>query len=192
MANWYVGSTKYSAVTQWQALTTYSVGNIVRQLASPAVGSERCFRASAITTGISGAAEPSWTLTKNATTTDSGVTWTECTGQAAYNGDGGGSAWAAPMARLNLAISSSPFTAAGDTVYVSNNHAETRSSGATYTGYSNSNTTPVNVICVSDAASPPTATATTATVSTTGASNIQISGSLYLYGITFSAGGWGK
>lgn len=45
MTNYYVSSVAYAAVAQWGASTSYSVGSIVRQLAAPAVNSERCFRA---------------------------------------------------------------------------------------------------------------------------------------------------
>lgn len=198
MANWYCGSTKYTAVTQWAALTTLAVGAIKRQLASPTLGNERCFRVSAITTGITGASEPAWNLGQNATTTDAGVTWTECTGQAIYNGDGGGTAWAAPAARLNMFLSNA-WASPGDNVYVSNNHAETQSSAIAYNNSvltGNSLAQCLNVLCVNDAAAPPTALATTATVTTTGASalavgpwsNSSISGLSYFYGITFNCG----
>lgn len=187
MANWYCGSTKYTAVTQWAALTTLSVGAIRRQLATPTVGNERCFRVSAITTGITGASEPSWTLTHNGTTTDSGVTWTECTGQAIYNGDGGGSAYAAPFARMYSAASSG-WATTGDTVYISNNHAETQSTSINWPNFVG-----INFICVNDSAVPPTATATTASQSTTTAGSIAIVANFvtskgYFYGVNFTAG----
>ncbi|HAM41181.1 MAG TPA: hypothetical protein DCP69_07535 [Candidatus Omnitrophica bacterium] len=47
---------------------------------------------------------------------------------------------------------------------------------------------PCEFLCGNDAAEPPTALATTATVTTTGANSINISGSLYCYGLTVSAG----
>jgi hypothetical protein len=193
MANWYTGSTKYAAVLPWAASTTYSVGQIVRQLATPAVNSERCFRVSAITTGISGAAEPTWTLTKNSTTTDSGVTWTECTGQAIYNGDGGGTAWAAPHARIANAVASG-WPSAGDTIYVSNNHAATQASSINISpvGFASNG---LNIICVSDTVVPPTTLATTASESTTGANSITVGSTgfgavtnIFMYGVTFNAG----
>ena len=187
MANRYCGSTKYTAVAAWAASTTYSVGNIVRQLAAPAVGSERCFRASAITTGISGGTEPAWILTANGVTVDGGVTWTECTGQAIYNGDGGGAAYGAPHARIANAVAST-WAAAGDTVYVSNNHAATQASAITITGVGTA-AAAVRVVCVNDTVVPPTATATTASESSTGAFGITLSSQyIYIYGVAFNCG----
>lgn len=81
----YVGSDKYAAVTQWAALTITLVGTMVRQLAAPALGSERVFIC--IGAGTTGAAEPTWVITRRGKTTDATVTWQECTGQPAVNGD---------------------------------------------------------------------------------------------------------
>lgn len=142
MATWYGSSVAYTAVTQWAALTTLAVGAIRRQLAAPAVNSERCFRVSAITTGITGAAEPTWTLTKAGTTTDSGVTWTECTGNSAQNT---AAAMSAPFARVTTALS---FALTGDTVFFANNHAETQSTANITSGGLGSQTTPILMISI--------------------------------------------
>lgn len=73
---------------------------------------------------------------------------------------------------------------ANDTIYVSNNHAE--SVGAAYVC---SPAAAVNVICANDGAAPPTAVATTATVTTTGGSSITCAQSAsYFYGLTFICG----
>jgi hypothetical protein len=80
------GKKSYFDVAQWAALTVYAAGALVRQLAAPAVGSERVFVC--IVAGTSLAAEPSWTLTRGAKTAEAaGPTWQECTGIAALNGD---------------------------------------------------------------------------------------------------------
>lgn len=181
MAAWYVGSTKWTAVTAWAASTAYSVGDIRRQLATPTVGNERVWRCT--TAGTSGGSEPSWTLTKGSTTNDNGVVWTEITGNSTYNE--GATPWGAPHARITNV---GAWMAAGDTCYISNNHAAT----AVNIGSLNSPGTaasPCNFLCVNDSAAPPTALATTATEAVTGNSvNFSFSGVMYVYGVGFSVG----
>ncbi len=184
MADWYVSSVAYTAVTQWAALTTLAVGAIRRQLTAPSVGNERCFRVSSITTGITGASEPTWVLTKAATTTDSGVTWTEITGNSTYN-------WTAPAARLTPIFNSgSSWAAGGDRVFVSSDHAETQAATLTITSPSSTGATnPCTVISVSRAGSVPPVVADItngASVTTTGTNTMTISGDAYYQGVTFS------
>lgn len=95
-----------------------------------------------------------------------------------------GLTWATAKATLAGAAG---IDAAGDTIYVSQAHAES-SSSAQAISLAGTVSSPTRVICVDDAAEPPTATAVTATVTTTGASSITISGSVDVYGIAFSAG----
>jgi hypothetical protein len=251
---WYCGSTKYTAVAQWAASTAYAAGNLVRQLATPTVGSERVFVC--IIAGTSGGSEPTWTVTQGAKNTDNTVTWQEVTVKAGVNGDltntsnwntvkntavslgviiqriSGGSlqicttagtagngaepsfsdtagvttadntvtwtslgapssyaAYAAPWANLAPAKVSTVFISNGDTVYISNNHAWSQSTSISYTAISGTAALPINYICVSDAAAPPTSTATTASFSTTGSTSISwTGGNEYVYGINFNAG----
>ncbi len=95
-----------------------------------------------------------------------------------------GTSWAAAKATLVGAIA---VAAAGDTIYVSQAHAESTASSISL-AFPGTDISPTNVVCANDGAGPPTATATTCTVTTTGASNITISGSVYIYGITFNVG----
>ncbi|MHC4413469.1 MAG: hypothetical protein ACYSW6_10970, partial [Planctomycetota bacterium] len=180
MANWYLGSTKHAAIAQWAATTAYTTGDIVRQLAAPSVDSERAFRAT--TTGTSGGSEPAWNLSQGTSTVDNTVTWQEVTGNSTYG-------WNAAAARQKLFLNSgSSWAAAGDTVYRSNNHAETHSSNITYVSPGTA-ASPVRILTVNDAAAPPTALATTATVTTTSNSSLIFStGYAYDYGCTYNAG----
>lgn len=191
MANWYCSSVGWAAVAQWAAATPFSVGALVRQLAAPSVGNERVFRATSISgTGTSGGAEPAWSAaTKGQTFTDNAganqIVWTEVTGNETYNA----TTFAAPHARLQTAMKSG-WPAAGDTIYVAANHAETQAAAMTIAGVG-TNSSPLRVICIAAThSSPPVAAdlAITATCAATGANGITISGSAYYYGITFTSG----
>lgn len=177
MAVQYCGSTKWTAVTAWAALTSYVIGDLRRQLATPTVGQERVFRCT--TAGISGASEPSpWTLTKGSTTSDGTAVWTEVTGNSTYG-------WTAAHAREANMLA---WMAAGDDGYLSNNHAETQSTNLNLVSPGTAASF-CRILCVSDAASPPTALATTATVTCTGTTNLVFgSGFAYRYGVTYSGG----
>lgn len=177
MAQWYVGSTKWTAVTAWAAMTAYSVGDLRRQLAAVAAGSERVFRCT--TAGTSGVAEPTWTTTKGATTNDGTAVWTEVTGNSAYG-------WGASHARLRNAFA---WAAAGDDIYISNNSAATEAAPVTYTSPGTA-ALPVRVLCVDDGEAPPTTMATTGVEVNTGASNnMNYAGYAVVDGLQFSTGG---
>lgn len=95
-----------------------------------------------------------------------------------------GATWALAKATLAGAASAS---AAGDTIYVSQAHAETQASAMTIT-FPGGATTWNRVLCVSDSAEPPTTMATTGSISTTGANAITITGSVYVFGLTINTG----
>lgn len=96
----------------------------------------------------------------------------------------GGTSWADAYATVAKALS---VISAGDTVYVSQAHAETQASAMTWTSPGTAGN-PCRIVCVNDGATPPTAVATTATVATTGSFVIAFgTGSAYVYGITFSS-----
>ncbi len=95
-----------------------------------------------------------------------------------------GSTWALAKATVAGALA---VAAAGDTIYVSHVHAETQASAMTWTSPGTA-ASPALILCVNDGAEPPTALATTATVTTTGTNAIVFgAGYAYVYGIIFSA-----
>jgi hypothetical protein len=95
-----------------------------------------------------------------------------------------GLTWALAKATLAGALA---VAAAGERVWVSQAHAETQASAMTLTSAGTA-ASPVEILCGNDAAEPPTALATTATISTTGNSGITINGFAYHYGIAFNCG----
>jgi hypothetical protein len=100
------------------------------------------------------------------------------------NDSDNGSTWALAKATLAGALAAA---SAGDTIYVSDNHAESQASAMTLTSPGTA-ANPVRIICVDDSAEPPTARATTATVSTTGTNTIVFgAGFAYVYGVAFYA-----
>jgi hypothetical protein len=188
MAFWYCSgditntSSKYYAVAKWAATTAYTLGQIVRQNATPTVGSERCFRCT--TAGTSLSSEPTWVLTKGSTTTESGgPVWTEVTGNSTYG-------WSAPHCRLETAMS---WAAAGDTVYLDSAHSQTASATATNLAGSGTAANPVKVLSVNSSTAPPTALLAGASVANTEnlAGCIDIYGFTYFNGVTFNTSGGG-
>ena len=127
-------------------------------------------------------AEPTWNTTAGQTTTDNTVTWTS------IGAVGNFAAFAAPFARLASAYANT-WSAGGDTIFVGDDHAETQSSSLTLTSPGTSST-PSLVYCVDHTVAPPGGgnLKTSATITTTGASSMTHAGSVYYYGITFSAG----
>jgi hypothetical protein len=138
------------------------------------------------TSGAMGGSEPAWNTTVGNTTTDSGATWT-CIKNGAFSN------WAAPHARLTNAFAST-WGSFGDDFYVGDNHAETQAAAMTLTapGSFALSQAPSRIICVNVSGSVPPVSAdlrTTATVSTTGANNIEFRGTAApCRGIIFSAG----
>lgn len=95
-----------------------------------------------------------------------------------------GSTWA--LAKLDLA-GAAGIDAAGDDIYISDNHAESTAAGITPV-FANNAASPVKLLSANDAAEPPTALLAGAKVTTTGTSSITLSGSIYVWGLTFECG----
>lgn len=96
-----------------------------------------------------------------------------------------GSTWA--LAKATLA-GAAAIDAAGDTIYVSQAHAETPAANTSYS-FAGTHSNPVKIICGNDGVEPPTAISTSATI-TCGAGNytFTINGSFYCYGLSLTAG----
>lgn len=93
-----------------------------------------------------------------------------------------GSTWALAKATLAGATGT-----AGETIYVSQAHAETQATSLSLT-FNGTPSNPNLVLCGNDSAAPPTADAATGTISTTGQSNITIGGSAIVKGLAFQCG----
>lgn len=182
MANFYVSSVAYAALTAWAATTTLSIGDLRRPTA-PTAGNERVYRVSAISTGITGGSEPSWPLNANQTVVDGGVTWTECTGQEAYAPAG-----AAPHVDVIFVQTNGRGNTNGsDWVFVDSNHVEpTWTSGRDWTRAGK--TRVVNWSGMSIPPIPADMAAGPVVLQTSGASNMTIAGSPDFDGFEFRAG----
>jgi hypothetical protein len=100
-----------------------------------------------------------------------------------------GATWA--LAKATLA-GAAAIDAAGDTIYISQVHAESTAGNVNIT-LAGTRASPTRVLCGNDAAEPPTALAATATLSVTGISTLNFSAAnAYLYGLTLQAGSAGN
>src|SRR3990167_6093507 len=98
-----------------------------------------------------------------------------------------GTTWALADATLTGAAAAD---VAGDVIWVSQVHAESTAAAITF-NWDGTAAAPIRVVCGNDAAEPPTALATTATVTTTGNSTITCQSGIdyvYFYGIKFNSG----
>lgn len=192
MSNWYISSVGYAAIAQWAASTAYTVGQYVRQLATPTVGNERVFKCT--TAGTSGATEPTWSLNGAATTTSGTAVFTECTGVESEQAAGN---WKAP-AKNSASIfsrggSGSTTLGHNDVLYFASDHDESYSAAQTINSTFPWNGIRAFSVSRTGPTLPPTAAdyAAGAKIETTGANALTIGGantSLYWRGITFSAG----
>lgn len=185
MATFYVKSG--SGVAEFAQSTAYSSGDrMVPKLAD--AGSNHLVAKKWVwectTAGTSAGAEPTWpaSVTVDVTTvTSSGATFT-----ARRPGHPTAATDDWTFATPYLKYGTLAAITAGDEVYVSDGHAESQAAA-----YDCSPAVNCKILCVDDAAAPPTAMATTATVTTTGNSTLTCqltTAQFYCYGITFSAG----
>lgn len=101
-------------------------------------------------------------------------------------GTGAGTSWTNATTTIAAAIT---LSAAGDTFFVADDHAETQASAVTLS-FKGTPAVPDKVLCADHTITTPGTgdLKTTATVTSTGAFNINVNGSLFCYGITFNAG----
>jgi hypothetical protein len=107
--------------------------------------------------------------------------------RSAATGTADGSSWSNACTTLTAGIAAS---AAGDDLWVSEDHAETTASALTLT-LKGTISAPNRVICVNHAGSVPPVSAdlrTTGSIATTGTSNLSIVGFGYFFGLVISAG----
>lgn len=251
----YVDSTAWGNIAAWAASTLYTAGTLIRQNATPLLGSERVFVCTAVT-GVTGLTEPTWVVTKGGLTTDNLVTWQECTGQPGINGStakspiwgasltvalgqiiydsvtgslqicsvpgtaksgvqpsfsatagvtttdntvtwtslglaSGFGAFAAPHKRVANGDAST-WAAAGSVILIGDDHSETQTVSLTLGGGVGTIAIPNQYLCVSHLTADPTSCTTGATVATTGASALSVTGAGYYSGITISCAGGGS
>jgi len=172
--------------TVWTTIksTALALGQIVKDVAAD-------YYFICTTAGTTGSSEPSWVKTAGSTTTDGGATWT-CIGAISTFS----ATWAAPHARLANAFASSWGTAYGSaaaiTMFLAGNHAETQASALALAAPGTSSVT-CSILCVDQTvAVPPASTAVhatpTASISTTGASTLEIENGGSYSGISFNCG----
>lgn len=163
----------------WVASRAVSIGEVYQDPVSASL--QIC---STVGTSKTGAA-PTFSATAGVTTTDNTVTWTSLGPESNYTT----TPWLYPHARIQNALAGGSWAAAGNTAFVSNNHAETLAASLSIISIG-TYALPNKIYCANDSVAPPTAQATTASVSATGASTITLPGgnSNYFYGINFNAG----
>ena len=123
MADWYVSSVAWTAISQFAASTVYTVGQIVRPLTTPAFTAQHAFRC---TTAGTSSTEPSWPAANNGTVTTGGATFTNVSGQSAYG-------WSAAAGTLcTMTQISNSRSVAGDRLFLSSDHSESNNAGTTW------------------------------------------------------------
>lgn len=184
MATFYLKSG--SGVTEFAQSTAYSLGDRM-VVARTDTGSNYLVARRVVwectTAGTTAAANPTWSgsLTYDVTTVTSGT----ATFTARQPGFSSGTTADWTFATIYAQYADRCATVAGDTVYVSNNHAEAFGEAINMTGAN-----AARWICVDDSVAPPTALASTGVISTAGEFAITFSSLTrsYFYGLTFKCG----
>lgn len=186
MADWYISSAAYSAITTYTISTAYTVGQIVKPTA-PAQGARWAMRVT--TAGTSAASEPTWPTANNGTVTSGGAVFTNVTGQAAYFW----TAAAGDHQTLNGTVGALRY-AAGDRAFLSSDHAETVSTGVSGPGAIAAGFGLIQFLCVNRAGSTPPVAADITTGATITAATIFLRAPINTYysGISFVQTGGGQ
>lgn len=157
--------------------TAVSLGQVIKR--DSAASYQICTTAGTAGNGT----EPAFSNTAGTTTTDNTVTWTSLGVVGNFTG------WQAPHARLENSFGTD-WGQAGNSFFISNSSAQTQGSALTIT-VPGTASSPVYVYSVTKTTVPPTNSnvSTGASIATTGASSINISGAgAYWNGVTFSSG----
>lgn len=191
MADFYV---KSGQATERANSTAYALGNKMVPLSTDTSTNHAVAKRwvwECTVAGTSGAAVPTWpaSVTQDTTTvTDGTVTW-----RARKPGFSSGTTanWTFAHPFLYMMLSG---TAAGDRIFVSNNHNSVENNGASTVVYTfpGTTTSPTYVYCVDDTTTDPalmTLATTAVTTTAVGGVGLQFGGGVaYIYGITFVAG----
>jgi hypothetical protein len=181
VANGYVSSVAWAAIAQFAASTAYTVGQYIRQLATPTYGNERVFKCTVA--GTTAGSEPTWNLGGGATTTSGTATFTQVGGREAEQQAGN---WRAALGTVQAALN--VFGDIGPTIFVSSDHTET--SSAANLSIASSSRGYFNSVSRLGATLPPTDTDLVpgATLNTSTTNSIILGGRLTFTGLTFKAG----
>lgn len=192
MATWYVKSGSSAKFVQSHAYVSTSGGDKMVPVENDAgsnVALARKWVWQCTTSGTSAAANPTWpaSVTQDVTT----VTSNTAVFTARKPGFSSGTTPDWTFASCFLAYVCTAAST-GDTIYVSQNHAESSSVAsanvATFGFTSSALTGPVNIICANDGAAPPTAAATGGSVTNTAAVAFIFNGNMNVYGLIFNCG----
>ena len=181
MANFYVSSAAYAAITPWAATTAYTVGQIIRPTAA-AAGKKIAYRCT--TGGTTTGTEPTWSLVLGVTTTNGAVF-------TAINGDTYGWAGAAGDISTVTNVSTTSFATAGDKIFLSSDHSETTAASTNWAYNIGGGWTTLTTAILSvnrGGSVPPVSADLTAGASITFATMyIDCTTPLYIQGVTFVA-----